>query len=86
MKKEMIEIAIKLESIKRIKGIITNYLEENAEMFSESDDYLFAIVNQGEPAVEVMRVLMQLEIEFEINYCKVDDGYIYYKGDKGYDD
>lgn len=87
MKKEMIEIAIKSENMKRIKGIMTNYLEENAEMFSESDDYVFAIVNQGEPAVEVMRVLMQLRIEFEIGYCKVDDdGCVYYKGDKGYND
>ena len=88
MKKEMIEIAIEPQNIKESDyDSVTDYLEETAEMFCESDDYVLAIVRQGAPAVEVMRVLMLLKIEFEIGYCKVDDdGCVYYKGEKAYDD
>ena len=88
MKKEMIEIAIKPENIKESDyDSVVDYLTETAEMFCESDDYLFAIVRQGTPAFEMMRVLMLLRIEFEIGYCKVDDdGCVYYKGEKAYND
>lgn len=88
MKKEMIEIAIKPQDIKEADyNSVTDYLEETAELFCDSDDYLFAIVPQGTPAFEMMRVLMLLRIKFEISYCKVDDdGCVYYIGEEGYDD
>lgn len=89
MKKEMIEIAVKPKNIEESDyDRVTNYLEETAELFCESDDYLFVIVHQGTLAFEmIMKLLMLLEIEFEIGYCKVDDdGCVYYKGDKEYDD
>ena len=88
MKKEMIEIAIKPQDIKEPDyDNVVDYLTETAEMFCESDDYLFAIVHKGNQAFEMMKVLMLIRIEFEISYCKVDDdGCVYYKGDKAYDD
>ena len=56
-------------------------------MFCDSDDYIFVVIRQGARALEMMRVLMLLRIEFEIGYCKVDDdGCVYYKGEKAYDD
>ena len=96
MKKEMIEVMIKLENIKEADyDNVIRQFEEICETFclfrafrSESD-YIFVTARKGTPAVKVMKLLMLLKIEFEVNYCKVDnndDRCLYYKGDKGYDD